>query len=206
MGKPAKDLTGERFGSLVILRRDRTIGHSVRWACRCDCGKETSVYGQNLRSVRRPIRSCGCGAHPVRHGMTETRLYQTWASMFARCRYGNHRARKYYADRGITVCTAWRSFETFRDWALANGYRNDLTLDRINNDEGYSPGNCRFIPAAEQNRNKANHRMLMHSGETLALYQWSARTGIRLATLHNRLSRGWSVERALTTPARRQGC
>lgn len=201
MGKPAKDLSGQRFGSLVVLRRDRAVGHSVRWACHCDCGQETTVYGQNLRNGS--VKSCGCGAHPQTHGMTRTRLYQTWASMFARCRSPSFHARKHYAGKGISVCAEWESFETFRDWALANGYADDLTLDRKDNAKGYSPSNCRFITLAEQQRNKSNHRLLTHAGETLALYQWAARIGIKISTLHNRLSSGWSIERALTTPLRR---
>lgn len=122
--------------------------------------------------------------------------------MHARCNSKNYHARAHYHDRGIGVCESWAEFDAFAYWAEANGYADDLTLDRIDNDRGYEPGNCRFITIAEQQRNKSNHRMLTHAGETLALYQWGERLGVSPAVICNRLSRGWSVERALTTPKR----
>lgn len=202
MGAPARDLSGQRFGALIVLSRAGTRGKSVTWDCLCDCGTGTTVLGQNLKNGS--TISCGCSSHPRTHGMTRTRLYQTWASMHARCRSPSFHAKEHYADKGVTVCDEWRSFESFRDWAMRNGYADDLTLDRINNDLGYAPSNCRFITIAEQQRNKTNHRMLTHGGESLPLYQWAGRLGCSVQTLHNRLSRGWSVQRSVTTPVRRK--
>lgn len=202
MGRRAEDITGHVFGQLTVLSRNDAGGKNVRWNCGCACGEETVVMGQNLRNGS--VRSCGCGAHPTTHGMANTRLYQTWASMHARCRSPSFHARDRYAARGIVVCPDWDRFEPFRDWAIANGYADGLTIDRIDNDRGYCPSNCRFITVADQQRNKGNHRLLSFRGETFALYEWSARLGISAQTLHNRLTRGWTVERTLSTPLPRR--
>jgi len=199
MGAPAKDLTGMLFGDLIVLIRDGSRGKSVLWRCACSCGGEKVVLGQNLKNGS--VRSCGCKSHPKTHGMTDTRLYQTWASMHARCRSKSYHARQHYTDRGIAVCDEWKAFEPFRDWALAKGYSDDLTLDRLDNDRGYAPDNCRFITLAEQQRNKRNHRMLTAHGNTRMLVDWAALLGVKPSTILGRLKNGWSVEDAVTKPS-----
>lgn len=152
------DLTGQRFGRLVVVSfSHKTLG--AYWNCCCDCGEHRVVSSNNLR--RGNSKSCGCVrreklvARTTRHGMSQTRLHRIWAAMLQRCHYEKNNNYERYGGRGIAVCSAWRSsFEAFRDWALANGYRDDLTIDRMNNDGNYEPGNCRWATRLEQERNK----------------------------------------------------
>lgn len=156
------DITGERFGRLVVLgigeRRIRPNGvRRIYWLCRCDCGTELLAYGSNL--IQRPDPSCGClqTEKLVRKNRTHggsvrgarERLYEIWTGMLKRCRRHPD-----YAGRGITVCPEWSTYETFRDWALANGYADDLSIDRVNNDGSYTPSNCRWATYTEQANNR----------------------------------------------------
>ena len=170
------DLTGRRYGRLtVISERGRRKDRHILWRCLCDCGNETVVSGTDLRRGR--AQSCGClqrekaaisPAMTLRtHGQSKTRLYHTWYGMRYRCNSTNSKDFPNYGGRGITICDEWRNdFAAFRDWAMSNGYRDDLTIDRIDNDKGYSPDNCRWATIAEQNRNKRTHKKEAAQGAT----------------------------------------
>ena len=154
------NLTGKRFGRLTVLEKVENKGKTTnaRWLCLCDCGNTTEVLGTTLR--RGESTSCGCyraeywRERQKKHGESGTRLATEWYAMRERCRR-NIPHFKYWAGRGIKVCEEWEnSFESFRDWALGNGYKDNLTLDRIDNDKGYSPDNCRWVTKAEQNKNR----------------------------------------------------
>lgn len=130
-----------------------------RYLCLCDCGEETIVRLEYLRSGH--TQSCGC--HRVatsamlnlRHGCARgERLYKTWAGMKQRCLNPNVKGFKYYGGRGIRVCEEWMEFEPFRDWALANGYRDDLTIERVDVNGDYKPSNCTWIPKSDQSKNR----------------------------------------------------
>lgn len=203
MRKPI-DLTGQRFGRLVALEcAGRRSGHAL-WNCLCDCGNVVEVIACDLKKGH--TASCGClqrersRASATVHGGNGTRLYSVWEGMKKRCLNPSHDSYKDYGGRGITVCAEWaNSFEAFRDWALANGYRDDLTLDRKENDGPYSPENCRWATLKQQNNNTRRNRMITFQGETRTLSQWAELTGIKFDKLRQRLNKGWSVERALTT-------
>lgn len=197
-------LIGRRFGRLVVINElPRQVGVPRRFLCRCDCGNNHQARGGNLLSGG--VQSCGCLKHQapqnMTHGQKGTRLYRIWVGMKTRC--FNPRVREYprYGGRGITVCDAWMDFAAFHRWALANGYQDDLTIERIDNDGPYSPENCRWIPLGEQARNRRNNRLLTYGGETKPLSEWAEIFGISVQALWGRLRRGWPIERALLTPS-----
>ena len=152
------DLTGQRFGRLVVLERAGSDNNkNALWRCRCDCGNATITSGKRLR--RRETQSCGCLHQETfsnkKHGGKHSRLYSIWLDMKKRCYNMEHISYKNYGGRGICICNEWlHDFAAFRDWAMSHGYRDDLSIDRIDNDKGYSPDNCRWATAKEQNNNK----------------------------------------------------
>ena len=154
------DLTGQRFGRLTVIKRNGSIDHHAAWKCICDCGKVTTVNGKWLRSGK--TTSCGCyhnellAKRSTTHGMSKTRLYRIWHDMKNRCFYEKDKKYSYYGGRGITICNEWKdNFEKFKAWAVANGYKENLTIDRINNNGNYDPSNCRWVTMKEQCKNRA---------------------------------------------------
>lgn len=136
----------------------------------------------------------------TKHGKCRTRLYHIWNGMKMRC--SNHRniAYKYYGAKGVSVCDEWRDdFIPFYEWAMANGYQDSLTLDRIDTDGNYCPENCRWATNKEQQNNTAYNRLYTYQGDTLDVTQWAERTGLPRNMIYKRLYRGWSIEKALTT-------
>lgn len=195
------DLTGRRFGKIVVLRREGTYhwrsGSCPSWLCKCDCGRTIVVLGPNLR---RGQASCTCIF--VRHGEYSRGLsaeYRIWRGLITRCT--NHRGREWpnYGGRGIRVCERWRAdFNAF----LADMGRRPTSahsIDRIDNDGHYEPGNCRWATDTEQAANKRNNVTLTWRGRTLHLAEWARQLGIKKTTIRERLRRGWSHERALST-------
>lgn len=204
------DITGQRYGRLVAVKRlakpEGIKNNSAWWLFKCDCGKDVATSTNNVRSGR--IKSCGCWQKErlLTHGKTGTKLFNVWVKMRERCTNANSKDYPRYGGRGITVCDEWQNdFITFYDWAMANGYADDLTIDRIDNDKGYSPKNCRWATHKEQANNRCTNIFLTYDGDTFTLAQWAEKSGIAWDTLSKRLFRyGWSVEKALTTPARKQ--
>lgn len=162
------DLTGKRFGRLTVIERYGTVDGHAAWKCKCDCGNKTVVNGKWLRAGK--TTSCGCyhkellAKRSKTHGMTKTRLYSIWHDMKNRCFYQKDKSFEDYGGRGITVCEEWKnSFESFRDWSLLNGYSDNLTIDRINNDGNYDPSNCRWVTMKEQCSNRRKRGTLYGS-------------------------------------------
>lgn len=205
------DLTGRRFGRLTVRKMaGRGNSKQILWECECDCGGTAIVPTYHLNSGH--TKSCGCyhrelsvekGKQNVRHGMHGTRLYACWRSMKQRCYYPKSQSYSDYGERSIAVCAEWRdSFEAFRDWALANGYTDDLTIERKDPNGDYCPENCCWATMQEQQNNKRNNRMLTFNGETRTAPEWARVTGIPVTIIYNRMKYGWPPERILTEKLR----
>lgn len=201
------DLTGQHFGRLTVIKRVESSGKHKRgmWLCKCECGKEIIVASDKLRSGH--TKSCGCFSHECiasrskTHGMSHTRIFKLWTAMRERCSCQSLISYPNYGGRGIKVCDEWQnSFVAFLDWSIANGYSDELSIDRIDVNGNYCPENCRWVTVKVQANNKRNSRMLTLDGETHTLAEWSELTGVKQATISIRLKKGWTVERALKEP------
>ena len=180
------DLTGRRFGKLVVKGRNGSIDNKPTWACVCDCVNTITVRGKSLREGS--TKSCGCyskecSAHTGRtvnrkHGQYGTRIYRIWSGMHARCSNPNLPEYLRYGGRGITVCEEWSDFASFYLWACENGYDDSLTIDRIDNDKGYAPENCRWATMKEQSNNKRNNIRVTYQGESHTLKEWAELLGV----------------------------
>ena len=217
MDKKYKDITGLKFGRLTALEclgsRKQLFGSSNRdamWRCRCECGKEIITGLSNLRSGN--TVSCGCYCREVNlkrittHGESNTRLYKCWEAIIQRTKpnvcesYYPH-----YGAKGITVCDEWRKYEAFSAWAKANGYRDDLTIDRIDASKGYSPDNCRWATYTEQNNHLSRNRYITIDGETKTLAEWARYYNMPYQTVCSRIyALRWNIVKALTTPVNRR--
>ena len=154
-GKLRNDLTSQRFGFLKVLRRSPDKGGGkkpvVKWECECKCGKNITVKSDSLLSGH----TVSCGCKKKIHGKSnKERLYQTWKNMRQRCNNPNRSDYKRYGGRGITICDEWNDYNTFRDWALSNGYADNLSIDRIDVNGNYEPSNCRWVDAKIQANNR----------------------------------------------------
>lgn len=174
---------------------------------RCVCGKEKIIGIKNVSGGT--TKSCGCKRsylsslvkHNYKHGERDTRLYNIFHKMQSRCYNPNYREHCYYSDRGIKVCDEWKdNYIAFRNWALNNGYADNLSIDRIDVNKGYSPDNCRWASSREQNRNKRNNVKITHDGKTMVLAAWCEELGLNYSTIEMRICRGWNPERAITEP------
>ena len=199
------DLLGQRFGRLTAIEEAGKDKHgSILWRCKCDCGNECVVVGYSLR--RGDSKSCGCLQRELArqrhetHGDAKTRLYKAYDGIKYRCLNKNAKAYPRYGGRGITMCDEWlESFEAFRDWAVSNGYRDDLTIDRIDVNGNYEPNNCRWVSMKVQQRNRRNNST--YKGKCIS--EWAEITGIKKVTIQHRLYMGWSWERAISEPVRK---
>jgi len=194
-----KDLSGMQFGRLIVIGLDHVECGKRYWKCKCACGKEKIAKGDNLTSGR--TKTCGCTRKPRTRRYegickSKTRIYKEWLAMRSRCSKSYH-GHHIYFDRNIRVCAEWEQYELFKQWALAHGYSDDLTLDRIDNDKGYCPENCRWITNKEQQNNRRNNRYITFGGETKTLKQWSELQNLDYGVVKARLHRGWSELRAL---------
>lgn len=139
------------------------------------------------------------------HRMSKTRIFSVWNGMTQRTTNPKHKSWCYYGGRGITVCHEWLNFEVFYDWALSNGYEDNLSINRIDNDKGYSPDNCNFVTRKEQMNNQQKTIYLTCNEITQCLSKWSNETGINADTIRSRINAGWSDNEALNTPVMQYG-
>ena len=180
MRKLANDLTGKKFGKLEVIGVHDTGSRKTYYVCQCDCGNIKVVRADAL--ISGATKSCGCIKKEQdkinlsanhKHKMSGTRIYETWQDMKRRC-YNKQNARyDRYGGRGITVCDEWlNNFQSFYDWAISNGYSDDLTIDRIDNDGNYEPSNCRWSTAKEQCNNRGSNINITIGNATKSLMCW----------------------------------
>lgn len=193
------DLTGKKFGRWTVISYK---GHS-RWWCVCECGTERDENGFYL--THGITKSCGCLKREltiersIRHGLCHTRLYECWGGMQSRCYNSKKAYYKNYGGRGIKVCDEWlgeNGFINFYNWAMANGYRDDLSIDRINVNGNYEPSNCRWATRTQQANNTRSNRFIEYNGEVHTIKEWSCLSGINYQTLISRINRGCTTEEA----------
>lgn len=196
------DLTGVRFGKLTVIKRvENKITNNgqikVQFLCKCDCGKEVIVLSNSLKSGL--TKSCGCIYRT--HNMTNSKIYNVWQSIKTRCFNKNSKSYKEYGGRGIKMCEEWlHEFQAFYNWAIENGYKDGLTIDRIDNNGNYTKENCRWVTMKEQNNNKRTSKYITYNNETHTMTEWSYKLGGSKELVSKRLASGWSIEKALTTP------
>lgn len=191
------DLTGQTFGRLTVLGY---TGHR-QWRCVCVCGKERVAFGHYLR--RGVSTSCGCGNRYRSHGMRKSPEWKIWSGMRQRCLNRNHTFFNRYGGRGISICDRWSSFENFYA-DMGPRPSPEHQIDRIDNDGNYEPCNCRWVNKKEQSGNRSISRRFVINGESRSLASLAQERGMLPGTLHDRLSYGWSIERALSTPVRKK--
>lgn len=182
-----KDLTNKRFGYLVAISIDKSAPHKrTKWFCKCDCGNTTIVPTCDLTSGH--TTSCGCKKHETKnttHGLSNTRIYSIWCGMKKRCYNPQSKAYTTYGSKGITLCDEWKNdFLSFYQWAMSNGYSDVLTIDRIDNEKGYSPENCRWTTHSEQQCNRTNNVFVVYKGKKITLSELSQLTNIPYKKLH----------------------
>ena len=204
-----KDLTGQRFGRLTVKNLDHKEkvknGSKTYWYCICECGRSAIIRTDHL--TRNITHSCGCLEREnikniglPRHGQSNTKLYFVWNSMRQRCRNYKTIEYKNYGEKGVTYCKEWEKFEPFYDWALKNGYKEGLSIDRIDVNGNYEPSNCRWVTMKVQQNNRSNNRLIEWNGKQQTVSQWSDELEISYKTIESRLNAyGWSVEKTLTT-------
>lgn len=205
-----RDLSGKVFGRLTVISYNGIITrksgtHYKSWKCICSCGNECIANERSLLSGKK--LSCGClnkeilksGICRRKHGMSETRIYRIWRGIKDRCDNPNNRNFDRYGGRGISYCSEWKNFEPFYEWAISNGYNDQLSIDRINNDGNYEPSNCRWTDILTQANNRSDNTIICFNGETHTLSEWSRITGLDVHTISSRLNRGCSKEEIFNT-------
>ena len=200
-----ESLLGKKIGKLLVISYDDNMirGKGRKCICKCDCGNTYITWDRLIRYGNR--QSCGCleavrTQGTYRHGFSrkksKERLYKTWANMKSRCNNPNTKSYSDYGGRGIKICDEWNNdFISFKNWALSNGYTDKLTIDRIDNNKGYYPENCRWVGKDIQGINKRNCINITYKGKTQTISQWSRETGINQATIKYRYSHGYSLEK-----------
>lgn len=199
------DITGNKYGRLTVLSENGRISNQVAWLCKCDCGNETTVASNHLRTGH--TKSCGCSwadfvPHNKTHGMAGSPEFKTWVHMRQRCDNPKDRSYRHYGGRGIITCERWETFEHFlEDMGLRPSPRH--SIDRIDVNGGYEPSNCRWALPKVQANNTRSNRYITIEEKTKTLSEWCDYYGVVPASVvGRRLKRGWEVKQALTAPLR----
>lgn len=213
---------GQKFGRLTVIELDH-VEHTKRsknktynreyYKCACECGNEVVVSKEGLKY--RYTQSCGCLKletsiknlkNKNNHGLSNTKLYKIYADIKSRCFNSKKISYKNYGGRGITMCEEWLEFENFYNWAINNGYKEGLTIERIDVNGNYEEKNCKWIPLEEQAKNRRDTHFVTYNGKTYCVTEWATIVGLKRSTLEARINNyGWNIEKALTTPVKKRG-
>lgn len=195
---------GDKINDLTMIEPSYTYGKKSRRYAKfqCDCGNIKTIRVYNVTSES--TKSCGCKKHinmtprNIKHGLCYSRLYNIWRKMIYRCKSKSYHEYEYYGGRGIKVCEEWENnFLTFYNWAINNGYKDNLSIDRINTNGNYTPDNCKWSTSEEQGNNKRNNINITINDKTQTLAQWCKELNLKYTTVLMRIKRGWSYEEAL---------
>lgn len=204
------DITGKRFGKLIVLKKMPSLptNTNTRWLCKCDCGNLTEIAGCHLKGGK--IVSCGCvrdfdfySKLSTKHGFSGTPLHDIWCAMKDRCYLKSNGGYHNYGGRGIRVCKKWKNnFLSFRKWALENGWESGLTIERIRVNGNYEPTNCKWATMAEQSLNKRDTTYIIFNGEKqplLSVYR-NISSPVSIDMVRRRLNQDWDTKEALIVP------
>lgn len=206
MGK-IYDLAGDTYNYLTVIEKSYSKNKRVMWKCLCECGNYKYVSSSDLLSSN--VKSCGCHKYAhQKHGDNraltgQTRLYRIWAAMKNRSKNKSHRYYKIYGEAGILVCNEWMEYIPFKEWALSNGYSEDLSIDRIDVHKGYYPENCRWANAITQANNTTRNHFIKIGEENKTIAEWSRESGIPAGVIWSRIHLGWDNESSVFKPVRR---
>ena len=196
---PFKSMIGIRYNRLVAISKVGRGSGGIVYNFQCDCGNQKQLEGRLVRSGK--SGSCGClrseymASKNAKHGYAGTPTYETWQAMKNRCCNKNQPVYKNYGARGITICDKWQTFEGFLE---DMGERPDgLTIERVDNNKGYSKDNCIWATIEQQNRNTRQNKFITHGGETLCMKDWARKTGIPYPTIQDRRRKGLSPSEIL---------
>lgn len=201
----AQDFTGRVFGRLTALKRESETGKRTRYVCSCECGAEITVDGSSLSTGN--TKSCGClhrdllKTRNTGHGLTNAAEYAVWVDMWQRTTVPTNKAYPDYKDRAPPA--VWRDFQVFYA-ELGPRPSPKHSLDRIENDQPYGPGNCRWATRVEQNNNTRKNVQITFNGRTQTAALWAKELGVPPKRLYDRLAAGWSSERILNEPSRQR--
>ena len=195
MKKCDDSIIGKKIGKLIVLKRyGSDKSNHATYLCICECGKEKVYRGTQLRTEK--VCSCGCKnietntKRLTKHGMFGSRIYRIWNGIKSRTEYKEEKAKRNYWGRGINICEEWKVFENFYNWAINNGYKDDLTIDRINNNGNYEPENCRWATRREQSNNTSKTIKIEHCGKILPFTEWCRKLNINYNTARSRYYKG----------------
>lgn len=200
-----ENLIGKRYGRLLVVKEEGKGYHKRIWLCKCDCGNYKTYSTSVLNSGT--IKSCGCYKKDIaiknftKHNMYKTKIYYVYYGIKDRCYNKKAKAYKNYGDKGIKVCDEWLDgFINFYNWAIANGYKEGLTIDRIDSNGNYEPSNCRWVDRIIQNNNTNRNHYITYNGEAKTISEWARYLGMNRQTLQGRLRNGHSIKEAFEKP------
>lgn len=192
-----KDLTNQHFNKLTAIKLAYIKNGKTYWECKCECGNTAIVRSDSFQDGS--IKSCGCAKHNAKtHGFCGTKIYKRWEDMKSRCLNPNNKRFKDYGGRGIKIHQEWLDdFMNFYNWAMANGYDDKLSIDRIDVNGNYEPSNCRWVTQKIQMRNTRVNHLISYKGQTHCVVEWMQILGLKSRSIANKLYAGYPIEKLI---------